>query len=283
MEPRFIYAILSTISTWLFSFFQKISVEQNHNPALVTFYSLTLAAIFWLIYLPISGTPLWNIWLWLLLWIVNWFLYFITTITRIKSLNYIDTSIYFPIYKWLAPIFIVLIWLYYFWEILTTKEFIWVALWILVPVILIWRNKKSNNTSKWIKFLFIWLLASTIAAATIKLWTNGWVNIIVYMTVSLITGSIAAFVLHKKRNKKTSYSIIKIKRIWILTGVFQFLWFYFLLKAIEIWNNLWVSFTMQSLYIIIPIILSIIFYREHFDKKKFIAIILTLSSIFFLG
>lgn len=284
LELRFLYALWSMVTAWLFTFSTKIQVEKNHNPALVTFYSMIVALLCWIFLFLYKGENPWNILLCFLLWLSNGILYLITTLTRIESLKFIDTSIYFPIYKSLAPLFLVVIAILFLWEKLSIKESIWVILWIAVPLILIWKNKKSNNTKRWIKFMIIWLATAIWAAILVKIWAIYKVNMVLYTIFSLWAWSILSILLHRNNTKKHSkYSLLHIKRTWIITWVLNFTAFYFFVKAIEIWNNLWIVYTLQSLYILVPIILSIIIYKEHFDTKKLIAIILTIATIFFLG
>lgn len=102
------------------------------------------------------------------------------------------------------------------------------------------------------------------------------------MIFTLFTWSVTSFITYKYIKNDKDYSILHIKRTWIITGLLNFLTFYFFVKAVTLWDNLWVVYTIQSLYIVIPIILSIIFYKEHFDMKKLIAIILTVATVFFL-
>jgi len=283
METWFIYALLSLITAWFFSFSSKMSIEKNHNPALVTFYSMVVALFCWLVLLFFSWEKFGNIWLAGFLWTINWSLYLVTTLTRIKSLKYIDTSIYFPIYKALGPLLLIFITVWFFSETLTYTEVFWIFLWVSVPLILVWKNKKSKDTKKWIKYLIIWLITALMASVSVKISTIYDVNVFLYTIFSLIAWSVLSVIVHKFDKKdKTDYSILHIKRIWIITWILNFTTFYCFVKAISLWNNLTVVYTIQSLYIIIPIILSIMIYKEHFDIKKFIAILLTVATIFFL-
>ena len=286
MELWFIYALLSALFAWFFSFSSKLSVEKNHNPNIVTFYSSIIA--FGLVVVLVLFFPqeaYWNILLWFVAGFFNGCLYAITILTRIKSLKYIDTSIYFPVYKSIWPVLVVIIWIFIFSEVLSMKEIIWVILWIIVPILLIWRNRKSKKTRKWIYYLVIWLLFSIVTVFIAKLVVNYsiWSNYYIMFSF-LFTALFTIYLNNRKKvnNKSISYSISKIKRVWIITWIMNFLSFYFFMKAIELWNNLWVIYTINSLYIIVPIILSILYYKEHFDFKKFLAILLTIVSLFFL-
>jgi multidrug transporter EmrE-like cation transporter len=59
--------------------------------------------------------------------------------------------------------------------------------------------------------------------------------------------------------------------------VFHYTSFYCFTRALE--GNLAVVFTINSFAILIPIILSIIFYKDHFNFKKAFVIALSIVSI----
>ena len=65
-----------------------------------------------------------------------------------------------------------------------------------------------------------------------------------------------------------------------LLGIFMFGFLIFTLLAFKD-GLVSIVFTVQSLYILIPIILSIIIYKEHINTQKIIAIILSIVAIVF--
>lgn len=285
MEAWFIYWIASVLITWLFTFSSKISVEKNHNPNLVTFYSAIVAFFSWIIFFIISNWKSIDFKIEIILWAINWIAYLITNLTRIKSLNYIDTSIYFPTYKALWPILIIISSYFYFQEKFTTNQFIWIILWIIVPLLLVTRNSKSKNIKKWIIFLLIWLFSSIFSSFAVKYASIFQVNIVLIVVISLFFQTVWSYALLKRNTKnqiKKDFSHHHIKKIWIITWILNFLGFYSFTNAVNLSWSLWLVYVLQSLYIVIPITLSIIIYKEHFDQKKFIAIVLTILSIYFI-
>ncbi|MCA9487000.1 EamA family transporter [Candidatus Woesearchaeota archaeon] len=87
------------------------------------------------------------------------------------------------------------------------------------------------------------------------------------------------FVYFQKNGRKKVHSEKDVKLIGMLNGVFYFLMFYFFTLALK--GNLAVVYTINSFSLLVPIILSIFIYKEHFDMKKGIAIALTILSLFF--
>jgi uncharacterized membrane protein len=284
MEDWFTYALLSGFFAWFYSFSSKISAEKDHSSFLITAYSMLSCAIVSLIAYFFTSQSFNNLGLLFLISVINGLFYFIAIILRIESLKNITSIVYFPIYKMLWPILMLVIWILFFSEKFNYFELFWVFIWITVPLLLIWEknNKLQKNLTKWISLLVISTLFATLSSATWKIIMVNNLNILLFIFITSISWSIFSYYLyirnHKKKNKE--YWINKLKRIGILSGIILFLSIYFFTKS-TIWN-LWIVYTINSFSILIPIILSIIIYKEHFDFKKAIAIVLTLLSLFFL-
>ena len=134
MELWFIYALTSGVIAWLSSFMMKISAEKNHNSPLIIMYTMFSASFFsFLLYLIAWVTIKW-LWLLLILSIVMWITYSITSMTRIESLKNIGSFLYFPIYKSLMSVIVFLVWYYLFSERLYTIEALWIVLWIVLSI-----------------------------------------------------------------------------------------------------------------------------------------------------
>jgi uncharacterized membrane protein len=79
-----------------------------------------------------------------------------------------------------------------------------------------------------------------------------------------------------KKHKK-NYSKKWIYTFWIILWVFQYLWFYTFTHAMG--GNLSIVITINSFSILIPIILSVIFYKEEMTIKKWLVIWLSILSV----
>jgi len=64
----------------------------------------------------------------------------------------------------------------------------------------------------------------------------------------------------------------------VLMGILQSCSFLFIMLAFAE-GTLSIVYTVQSLYILIPIILSIIIYKEHWNARKVVAIILSIAAL----
>jgi len=70
-----------------------------------------------------------------------------------------------------------------------------------------------------------------------------------------------------------------VKKLAVGLGIMNGATIYFIIKATEV--SLAISYTINSFYILIPIILSILIYKEHMNLRKGIAIVLSLLAIIF--
>ena len=69
--------------------------------------------------------------------------------------------------------------------------------------------------------------------------------------------------------------------IGLLAGIFQFLGFVLLLAAYQD-GPMGIAYAINSTYILIPIVLSIWFYGEHWNARKAIAIALSVVAVVFM-
>lgn len=287
METRLIYAIILIFIWWIYNFILKIVAEKKYNIWDLAFYwyiiwiIISLIFIFWK---NISIYSLQNIWIIIFIWFFNSSLFILTLLTKVQGMRSIDTVLFFPIYKTIWPIIVTIFSLFVFWETLSLKEAIWIALWILVPLLLITKKEKmiQKNLSRWLAFVFL----TAILTAFVSFWTkfamDKWVNL-EYLVLSICTFWAFFSYLYNKffyikdvkniKNKTTKWFIFFIIISWIL----NFFGFYLFALAME-WN-LAIVFTVHSFSILIPIILSITFYKEHFDFKKLFVIFLSIISI----
>lgn len=282
METWFIYALLSGLTAGLYSFFLKVSAEKNHSGALVTMYSMFTASGLAFVFFAFSLEKISPLWLFLLTAVVNGTFYLIAITTRVASLKNIHTTIYFPIYKTLGPSLMLLLSIFIFSEPLNTSEWIGFLLGISIPLMLV--NKKESglqiNLKKGLMYLVIGTLFGVLSSSTAKIVTLNDLNVFGYIFLSFLIGGFISLIYYKRTPQQNIESNDKLKRIGILNGVMLFLSTYFFAKATI--GNLAIVYTINSFSILVPILLSIFIYKEHFSIKKGAVIILTLLSLFFL-
>lgn len=245
-------------------------------------YSYGVAIVLSLIYIWYKGVDISDIWLIAILSSINVLFYFFSILCRIESMKNIDSVIFFPIFKTIGPIAITALSYFYFGEQLTIKEIIGIIIWITVPLLLIsaHENKRQIHMKRGLIFLVITVLLTIVSTATIKeLQIQEW-DIALFLLFTSIFGVIISYMKYKYTQKKENFKIYndnKLVSFSLLVGVFHFFWLFTFTQALA-WN-LAVVFTINSFGILIPIILSIIFYKDHFNFKKAFVILLSIISI----
>ena len=104
-------------------------------------------------------------------------------------------------------------------------------------------------------------------------------NLYFYISIWWITWWLLSLFQYKRKSNLNKNNISKIKRTAIFNGFLVFIWSVFFIKALS-WSLL-IVYTINSFSILVPIILSTIFYKENLDLRKIIAIILTIMSMLF--
>ncbi len=286
MELWFVLTIISAISGGLFVFLVKVGVERDYDVVLVNtvpmYFSallLFVATFFWSDY---SGFTL-ELFLYAL---ASGLLYLIGNMIRHKGLQCIDTAIFYPIYKTLTPLLAVLFGILWLGERFTTTEVIGLGISILVPLFLVTNAEQSRqkNLIRGLQLLVLASLVALIVAAISKFGVDAVSNVWLFTAVATLATAIGATVLtiYKNRSKLDGSVLVSITPSFVgfslFMGLFNAggvgaLFFAFL------YGPFGIVYTIQSLYILIPIVLSIIFYNEHWNARKVAAIVLSIAAL----
>lgn len=285
MELWIIYAFIGALVTGIFTFVQKIASQRGYGGFEFSFFVIggqTLGAlIFWGLY----GFPVTSWDKVLLLGILVGILTLIVNVLRIYTLKYIDTTIFFPIYKALGPMVVTFAGMYLFLEKLNSFEIVGIVLGIVVPLLLIHKSehKRQQDLKKGLLLLCLGVLLSTINVIIHKFVAGFSAGDTFYILIISVIGALAAWiylVYAKKKKKFTPLEPVehkKMRKLGFLTGFITMPAFWFVLKSYE--GPLAIAYTINSFYILVPIVLSIIIYKEHVNTRKVVAIILSLFAI----
>lgn len=283
METWIIYAIISAIFGWFYNFTFKILVERKYDTSYVTFISFVFSALFswiWLTYYLINNSIILNeLLITLLLSFINVLFFSISIFTRVESMRNIDTVIFYPIYKTFWPIIVTLLSLYFFNEVLNIKEIFWIIIGITIPLLLITSNEKTiqKNLKRWVIFILITAIFTAISSwATKELMVQNF-SIELFIFTNCLMWWIINYIIYKKNKYKKDLKHKWIIKFWMITWFFHLTSFILFTKALA-WNFA-IVFTINSFSILIPIILSVIIYKEHFSIKKAFIIALSIVSI----
>ncbi len=262
----------------------KVMQKREYNVTFITLLSSISGLILSAIYCIYKYNFLWPIdWLLILSLLAFWntLFYFFSIQTKVKSLSYIDTTLFFPLYKTFAPIIVMWASYLFFKDTLSNIELIWILIWITVPLLLI--TKSENKLQSNLKLGLIFMIFTSILGATSAVFPkeafNQNINMDVFTFFMFLFGTIITFISYfflERWKKKVTLSK-KILIFWFILWILYFVAVLTFNLAME-WN-LAVVMTINSFSILIPIILSVIFYKEEMTKKKAFVIFLSIVSV----
>lgn len=284
----FAFALASTLFGGLQSFFQKIAAEKKYDTYLISAISSLISALGGFIALAFIPGGFSAPVAFYGLALISGILFIAISVTRLESLQYIDAAIFFPIYKVIGPALVALIGIFLFREQLALWEIIGIVLSCFVPLLLI--TKHEHHRQKNLKLGVFFLLGSTVFSAIV--WgVNG---IVVKMDAGLVLplsivangcAFLVGIILFAHRHRKDGVRAAALSRMhgsfWLLAlaiGAMQMLSFIFLLLAISM-DNLSLAYSVNAHYILIPVLLSVWLYKEHWNKQKALALLLSMLAL----
>lgn len=284
METWMLWALISAIVGWFYSFIFKMIAQRNYDTYVTTLiWYLVATAIGFMVVVLKSGFPELSQTVLIIatLWFVNILFYTLSIVTRVKAMRNIDSVIFFPLYKTFWPIIVTIISYYGFKEWLSWKELLWILTWICVPLLLITSSEKKIQKNLYLGVFLVVLtamLASTSAVAPKYVQAHS-LDYELYLLFGFMFGiffSAIGYLLSRK-NTQATYETNWVVKFSLLTWILHYMAFYTFVRAME--GNFAIAFTINSFSLLIPIILSIVFYWEHFNLKKGIVILLSIVSI----
>ncbi len=284
MELWFVAALSSALFGGIGAFSIKVAAHRNyHSSALVFTSSILTLIIFVPLAFVVDGiavlTPVVTAVSFLSGLIIS-----ISATLKIAALRSIDSSIYFPLFKVASPFLAVIFGIVLFQESFTNIEWVGLILSLIVPLLLISAAENSRQTNLRLGLVLIGVTAVlTTMAAVLQKYATGLGDVVFWvllcMQAGVLVGSgVAAFI---KKKTIVSAEIFTRSYMWFIS------W-----RAVSIsigvgsgvyayghGGPLGIVYTINSLYILIPIILSIIFYNEHWNARKVTAIILSIAAL----
>ncbi len=290
MEMWFIWALIATVFAGLHVFIQKIGSVRQYNSNLLNTYGGMLSGTLGLVAVLFVGGFDSLSWVMVLFAGVAGASYLVGSNLRMDAMRYIDTTILLPLHKFFSPLFVLLFGLIVFQEVLTTAEWWGILLGVLVPLLLISRfeSSRQHNLKKGLILLVISAAITATNAAINKYGVSIFESVLLFAAISHFGSTILGFISHKMRRKTTAAMTHHPfdSRLLLLAGVLgvvQFVSFNAFLYAFATGGPLAVVYTIHSLYIVIPIVLAIMFYSEHWNLRKALAIVISIAAILLLG
>lgn len=278
LDNRVITALFVCISIWLVGFINKIVVEKKYNQWLfiTSFYLIqSITYIFAFIYIW-NYTISYRI---IFLWFIWGVLEYLTMKSRLISLKWISSSLFFITTRLFSSLSLFIIWLVIFWDNISKGEYVWFFIWFIV-FWLLFEKEEIKNTDY--KRGLVFLLVSTILLIIIHSGVKYTALIVDNIFSLFISYSVTSFIiaLYLNRNKIDfkDKDFSKIIYLNIIHAILFLIYIYFLFTTYQS-ANLGIAYKIQSYSIFIPIILSITFYKEKVTYRKIIAFILTIISL----
>lgn len=292
MEIWFAAALAGAVLAGVSNFFFKTAASRGYNAEVFTLYGglvsalITVAAAWF--YDQLSLQINWHI----VVMIFAGMVASLGGIMKVYALRHIDSTIYFPLFKLLAPGLAIIFGIVFFSESFTTYEWFGMLLGLLVPLLLITKaeNGRQMNLKAGLLFVLLTALTSAFAAALNKLVIDAGVSVLsglFYASLGVFIGTVLTII--AKKGIKYTYRHIEADSspslifYGALRAVFISLGFGLILYAYAHGGTLAVVQTIHSMYILIPIVLSIVFYNEHWNLQKAVAIILSVAALALLG
>lgn len=281
MEPWFLFALASAVFAGLYSFTTRVSAHYQHHSALVYVYSSLSAAILSGMYAILVQPDLSRVALIIFIALIDAVAYLIVSVTRVDALKVIDSSIFFPIYKVAASILTIPVGVLFFSDVLSGRETLGIVVGLLAPVLLINQGERlrQKNLSKGLLLTGISVLAALLATVMSKMITVLELDVSLYTFFAFALGTPFAYVLYKRTNGRI-HKKRHVEWLGLLGGVFLFGNLFFYVHALT--GNLSMVFLINSFSTVIVVLLSVLMFGEHMDKKKVAALIATVVSLMLL-
>jgi len=167
MELWFWVVISSAVCAGVSNFYFKQAAARGYSAQLFSFYGgvFSVVGIGVLVFIfnsPLQGFGLYGFFAFLAGAIAG-----LTNIFKILALRFVDSTIYFPLYKLLAPAIAILVGVTYFGERFTTFEWFGMVLGLLVPLILVTPSENARQNNLFFGLVLIVLTAATSALSAI--------------------------------------------------------------------------------------------------------------------
>ena len=281
-----VFALLASCTIWLYGFAQKIKAElpeqSDSGFIFYSYFAMTIAGFVWWIWNDFS-LDFTHLTTFVYAFLIT-ALYIVVIKTRLISLRFLSSSSYFINYRIISSTLLIWVGMVFFWDILSLEQFIWILLWFFVFYLLIEKKNQTETASdlkKWFIYLIIGAIAVTWLQTVGKDFAVSDFDIYTLVLYQGVLWCLMSLVLKWKESYKQVFKIHHYKQLLFLmgAGILFGLSTVFNLLALQEWN-LAIVYKIISYSLFIPIILSIIIYREPVTSKKLIAVWLTIISIF---
>lgn len=276
------YSIWWLLVLWLWDFIKKVIIQKWANKEIFLF----VCFLFYLLFLWINFLVNWNFnfsYTEIKSAIIIWTFDSMIPLWVLTAFKYLDISFALIFMRIISSIVILYIWMNILWDNLSLYNIAWFIMWIIAIYLLSWFSLKEKHkiNKKWIIAL--------IATTTAIIWSHSYFKYVVsdlnidnFMIIKFLVSFLIITIYMIIRWKFVHFTKSQIKLVWplaLITWIIFTLQFLYFLPHIYLNWPLSLSYKILSYSLIVPIILSMIFYKDKITIKKVIAFILTLLSL----
>ena len=283
-QVTFLWTLAGTVFAGVALFMQKIVAEEKRSSAFYGLISYGVAGVIGsalLVFLP-ELPPHWR--LLAVFGFAGGAAHGIANFARIESLKYIDSVLFFPLNKMLGPLLVVIGGVFIFGDSLKPIQYLGIGLSLTVPLLLVSsvEHQRQNNLSRGLKILTISTIFSAVAVLLAKQGLLYSSSVIIMLSTSQIAGMIASAAIlwrqHGAGFAMISHADKRDVQLGVWSGVISFVSSFCLFEAMTT-GLVSLVYVIQAHYILIPIILSVWWYKDHINLRKFAAVVVSFLAI----
>ena len=278
----FTAALLVTISIGIVAFINKIFAERKYDErfsAMVLYGIMFAFSLVYLSFFQVKSLEFFDVFL-LVIWGIVICSY---SLIMMAALKYLPTSTYFISVRLSSSLILLVIGIFFFGDLISNYEILGLFLGVLAMLLLFEKEQKENlDYKKGVFFLILGILVLVLGHAIAKIFSTKF-DLIPTVLVLIFFSSFLFSLLVGYRtinNNRKYFKSIFIINFW--QAILYFFYFVMLFKVYGM-GDLGISYKIQSYSPFIPIILSSIIYKEKITKKKMVALVLTIFSLWFFA
>lgn len=283
-QATLVWTLASTLFAGVALFVQKVVAEEGRSSAFNGFLMYGLSGIFAIaVFVSLQELPAqWQ--LIVMFGLVAGAVHGLGNFIRIESLKHIDSVLFFPLNKMFGPLLVVIGGVLFFSDPLTLKQYVGIALSLTVPLLLVSsvENARQKNLSRG---LYMLVASTTLSAVSMLLSKQGLsyeAAVLLMLCSSQVAGAVASAAILLKQHGAGFSMIAHADRKDIYLGFasafFGFISAFALFQALNT-GLVSIVYVIQAHYILIPIILSVWWYKAHINFRKLTAVAVSFLAV----
>ena len=283
-ENWYILSVIALIFMGTQRFLYKVSSQRGCNTAWTTFTFMGTVTVLSVIFLFVTPEPVSGISFLLFVSLVNSVSFTAATMTHIEALNYLPSSVAYPIIRLNAAV-VVIFSILFFSDRPSGYQIIGILIAIVV-VTLLAKEPDDQDTSprdirKGFSLVAICVVCGAMASISSK-FAAMYSNKMAFIALSYFMGTVFSFAFRERlETKPAGNGHANAVIIGIIMGLLNFLGFYAFLSALAI-GPLSIIISIMGLHFVIPVILSTVIYSERLTPFRILLVLLTVVSVIFL-